>query len=233
MKEDGVIPDQIRDGICELVSEANVPANTCMQAFDVIAHALGHKVEGSVSKWSVNRIMKEGGLALRIHATESFQKADGIGISSNGTTNKNNNWESHCAEVTDKNGNCADFFLGISMAVNHTSKTQRDGWIELVDELYNVFKESPFNNGEADIRDFWTTVTGMHTDHAKDQKKLFRLLKDFKRECDREKRGQKVVEGLNSHSIEFLTFQLRVALKAAEVAGGDEVWNRLSMEERA
>ncbi|KAJ3968775.1 hypothetical protein EV361DRAFT_783921, partial [Lentinula raphanica] len=168
LKEKGVIPDHIRDTICDLVALDNVPARSCANAFERIARSLGFDIEGAVSERSVNRIVKEGGVAAKLHAVQSFQHAEGIALSSDGTSHKNNNYESHCATTVDNLGNRQEFFLGISMAANHTSKTQRDGWIKLVDELYELFESSPFCAGESDSRDFWAAVTGMHTDHAED-----------------------------------------------------------------
>ncbi len=114
--------------------------------------------------------------------------------------------------------------------MNHTSQTQLDGWIELVEELYELFRESEFCTGEADARDFWTTVTGIHTDHVEDQKKLFRLLKDWKQQCEREKQGERTVLGMNS--VELLSLPSKVSQATITKAGGMQLWDILSDEEK-
>ncbi|KAJ3777367.1 hypothetical protein FB446DRAFT_607864, partial [Lentinula raphanica] len=230
LKEKGVIPDHIRNTICDLVALDNVPARSCANAFERIARSLGFDIEGAVSERSVNRIVKEGGVAAKLHAVQSFQHAEGIALSSDGTSHKNNNYESHCATTVDDLGNHQEFFLGISMVANHTSETQRDGWIELVDELYELFESSPFCAGESDSRDFWAAVTGMHTDHAEDQKKLFRLLKEFKHQCEREQRGEKTVLGMSSP--ELVQLLVQVSQEATDTAGGLDSWSQLSPAEQ-
>ncbi|KAJ3831100.1 hypothetical protein F5878DRAFT_647944, partial [Lentinula raphanica] len=105
---------------------------------------------------SVNRIVKEGGVAAKLHAVQSFQHAE--------------------------------------------AKLSTFGWIELVDELYELFESSPFCAGESDSRDFWAAVT--------DQKKLFWLLKEFKHQCEREQRGEKTVLGMSSPELVQLLGQV-------------------------
>ncbi len=116
------------------------------------------------------------------------------------------------------------------MAVNHTSETQLNGWIELVEELYELYRDSHFCEGEADARNFWTAVTGMHTNHAEDQKKLFRLLKEWKQQCEREKQGEKTVLAMNS--LELLSFLFKVSQEAIQEAGGIQEWEKLSELDR-
>ncbi|KAJ3818289.1 hypothetical protein F5880DRAFT_1491626 [Lentinula raphanica] len=230
MKEKGVIPDKLRNLMCDLVALHNVPASQCIDAFKCIATGLGFEIDGNISTRSVNRIMKEGGIAAKVHIIESFQKAEGIALSSDGTSHKNNNYESHCATTVDSDGRRREFFLGISMAANHTSETQRDGWIELVDELYKLFLASPFHNEEQDVRNFWASVTGMHTDHAADQKKLFELLRDFKQRLERERRGERIL--LQMESTDLVPLLFRISQEAVDRAGGIPAWERLSETEQ-
>ncbi|KAJ3831319.1 hypothetical protein F5878DRAFT_667679 [Lentinula raphanica] len=145
-------------------------------------------------------------------------------------SHKNNNYESHCATTVDKDGQRRKFFLGISMAANHTSENQRDKWIELIDELYQLYEDSPFCKTTSDSCNFWTAVTGMHTDHAEDQKKLFCLLKTFKERCEHERHGERSVLQMNSP--ELITFLLCVSETATREAGGPEAWILLSEAEQ-
>ncbi|PBK91256.1 hypothetical protein ARMGADRAFT_932911 [Armillaria gallica] len=223
LKDKGIIPDEARDIFCDLVALDNVPARQVVSAFKRIAEALGVPLEGDVSERSIDCIMKEGGNASKLQIVDAVL---GVTISGDGTTHKNNNYESHCATVIDPENRKKQFFLSIKMAVNHTSQTQLDGWIELIEELYELFRESEFCTGEADAQDFWTTVTGMHTDHAEDQKKLFRLLKEWKQHCDREKRGEHTVLGMNS--VELLSLLFKVSQEAITKAGGIQLWEALS-----
>ena len=81
--------------------------------------------------------------------------------------------------------------LGVTTAPDHTSETQRDGWISLTKMFYDIYNASPHaQKNPADHRTFATKIVGMLTDHAEDQKKLVRIIQDWKRDCDRELRGE-------------------------------------------
>ncbi len=62
----------------------------------------------------------------------------------------------------------------------------------------------------------------MHTDHAEDQKKLFRLLQTWKQRCEWEKRGEKTI--LKSTPHELLDILFKVSQDAIIDAGGIETW---------
>lgn len=75
-------------------------------------------------------------------------------------------------------------FVGISHKVNHSSKTQLEGWQELITEMYSTYNQCM--NTAIDYREFVEKVKGMLTDHAEDQKKLVRLFLGWKQTCERE-----------------------------------------------
>jgi hypothetical protein len=153
----------------------------------------------------------------------------GVTISGDGTSHKNEQYESKFATVIDENNQKIQFFLGIKMAANHTSETQLDGWIELIEEIYQLLFESGMCS-EADARQFWNIVTGMHSDHAEDQKKLFRLLKEWKERCEREVRGENAVQALTK--LELVGFLFKCSQEAIRKAGGVSAWEALPQEER-
>ncbi|THU75828.1 hypothetical protein K435DRAFT_880106 [Dendrothele bispora CBS 962.96] len=95
LKEKGVIPNNLCTLLCELVSLDSIPAQKCVDAFKRIASTLGIDVEGDILPRSINRVVKEGGMAAKIHMVEAFKDASGIALSSDGTSHKNNNYESH------------------------------------------------------------------------------------------------------------------------------------------
>lgn len=117
----------------------------------------------------------------------------GVTPSSDGTTHKNSNLESHRATVIDQNNQKQTFFLGIGRAINHTSETQLEGWEELIESMYQIYKTSSRSETADDARDFWLKVTGWHSDHAEDQKKLFRLISAMKLRLERERRGEQAI----------------------------------------
>ncbi|KAJ3973309.1 hypothetical protein EV361DRAFT_843701 [Lentinula raphanica] len=224
----GTIPDNARDVFLDLVSVENIPLNKVARVVKRIASLFGIEVEGDVSCRSVGRIVNEGGLASKLQFIDALKDAKGVTISGDGTTHKNETYESKFATVITPETRI-QFFLGIKMAVNHTSETQLAGWIESIEEFFDLAYESKLVS-EDDTRIFWNLVTGFHSDHAADQKKLFTLMKNWKQQLDREERGQRAIKNLSDNEYACLVFQGAQAL--IQKAGGPTAWERLSLEER-
>ncbi|KAJ3747077.1 hypothetical protein DFH05DRAFT_1457516 [Lentinula detonsa] len=197
-------------------------------AYQRVASALGIDVQGDVSRRSVGRIVKEGGNAAKSQFGQAVLNAKGVTISSDGTTHMNENYETKHATVIQDDLRL-QFFLGLKMAVNHTSETQFDGWIETVEDIFHLLYESGMCS-EDDAHVFWNLVTGFHSDHAEDQKKLFRLLKDWKEICCIESMGKRTVKQLNDLTYACLIFQGSQVL--VEKAGGSCTWDALPEEDQ-
>ncbi|KAL1710780.1 hypothetical protein EV121DRAFT_285207 [Schizophyllum commune] len=235
LQRGGVIPDATRSLLADLVALDNIPAKNVVGALKRIASALEFPVEGDASTRSVNRVMKEGGAAAHLEVLEAMRSANGITISSDGTTHKNVNLESRHATIVDKEGRRKEFFLGITMAVNHTSETQFEGWMDFIENLFKLGCESEFcadAKGAADYREFWMKLTGMLSDHAEDQKKLFRLLKEYKRRCEREVRGEQWISK-RAGAEGLLAVVSGLSKKLVERAGGVNAWEALPASERS
>ncbi|PBK85845.1 hypothetical protein ARMGADRAFT_1047959 [Armillaria gallica] len=222
LKNHGIIPDDTRSLINDLIAKDGVNPERVLSVLNRMADHLRVPVEGSVSDQSTKRIVLEGGAAAKMQVVQCIKNAKGLTISGDGTTHKNNNLESHHATT--------QFFLGIQMAVNHTSETQLEGWVDLVDDLYSIYKHSSHCQSGEDARDFWIAVTGMHTDHAEDQKKLFQLLQTWKQRCECEKRGEETI--LKSTPHELLDILFKVSQEAIINAGGMASWENISQNER-
>ncbi|KAJ3887852.1 hypothetical protein GG344DRAFT_68453 [Lentinula edodes] len=169
--------------------------------------AFGIEVKGDVSRRSVGRIAKEGGVASKLQFGEAVlnPSTKRITILSDGTTHKNETYETKQATVIQADQKL-QFFLGLKMAVNHTSETQDDARI------------------------FWILVTGFHSDHAADQKKLFELLKKWKEHCDQELHGEQAVKRLTNLEYACLIFQGSQAL--VQQVGGPAAWEVLTVTKR-
>ena len=82
--------------------------------------------------------------------------------------------------------------FGTWSTVDHKSETQVQGWKDVVDDIFSTFKRSPMGLlSSVNPLEFAQKVTGICTDHAADQKKAARLVKEWKRDADRELRGEK------------------------------------------
>ncbi|KAJ3987892.1 hypothetical protein F5890DRAFT_1404170 [Lentinula detonsa] len=228
LKDGQAIPDDARAILCDLVSIDAVPANKVECVFKHVAGALGIQVEGDVSRRSVGRIVKEGGNAANLQFGQAVLNAKGVTISSDGTTHKNENYETKHATVIQENQRL-QFFLGLKMSVNHTSETQFEGWTDTIEYIFHLLKESRMCSDD-DACIFWNLVTGFHSDHAEDQKKLFRLLKKWKERCRLELLGECAVKRLTDLDYACLIFQGSQVL--VQKAGGSLAWDALPEKER-
>ncbi|OBZ67070.1 hypothetical protein A0H81_13053 [Grifola frondosa] len=82
----------------------------------------------------------------------------------------------------------------------------------------------------ADKREFARKVRGMTTDHAEDQKKLQRLVEEWKRACDREIRGEKAMLSMAPETL--IPLLVDESARAVEEVGGLEAWTALSEHEQ-
>ncbi|KAJ6483561.1 hypothetical protein C8R47DRAFT_1132582 [Mycena vitilis] len=216
--------------INDLVALDGVRPNKVIGVLKRIADKLGITVDGDVSDRTVRRVVKEGGMAAHVQFVEAVGTSQGVTLSSDGTTHKNINLESHRATVIDKDNHKQNFFLGIGMAINHTSEKQLEGWEELIEAAYQVYKMSARSMTADDARDFWLKVTGWHSDHAEDQKKLFRLVAEMKTRLERERRGERTIAQMAPAAWADILFD--VSRDAVAEAGGIAAWEQLSDEER-
>jgi hypothetical protein len=123
-------------------------------------------------------------------------------------------------------------FAGINAAENHTSDTQFDGWITMIKDIFGIYKDSPMGQRAViDLFDFASKIKGLSTDHAEDQKKLFRLIQEWKKLCDRERRGEDVL--LSAALLDVLPVLTKANEKKIADAGGPNVWDMLSADEQA
>lgn len=116
------------------------------------------------------------------------------------------------------------------MAINHTSEKQLEGWEELIEAAYQIYKTSPRCQTADDARDFWVKVTGWHSDHAEDQKKLFRLIAAMKTRLERERRGERTIAQMAP--AEWGDILFKVSQAAVTAAGGITAWEQLDDAER-
>ncbi|KAJ7243679.1 hypothetical protein C8J57DRAFT_1243277 [Mycena rebaudengoi] len=230
LKEKGVVPDTAREMINDLVALEGVRPGCVTAVLQRIAAVLGIKIDGDLSRRSVQRTVKEGGIASQLQFVEAVVTAKGVTLSSDGTTHKNINLESRRATVIGPNNQKQNFFLGIESTLNHTSETQLQGWEEVIDSMYAVYKTSSRCETADDARDFWCKVTGWHTNHAPDQKKLFRLAGEKKSGCEWERRGEKTLIEMVLH--ELLQTLFHVSQDAIASAGGLAAWDMISKDEQ-
>ncbi|KAJ6552495.1 hypothetical protein DFH09DRAFT_1085977 [Mycena vulgaris] len=167
----GVVPDSARDLINDFVALDGVRPNKACWG------KLGIEVTGNAADHIMRRLVRKGRVASHM------QFVDAVGTSKD--AHKLFCFESSILilsvtissdETTHKN-------------INHTSEKQLEGWEDLIETAYKIYKTSERSKTADDASGFWLEVKGCHSDHAQDQKKLFRLVAATKISLERERRG--------------------------------------------
>jgi len=128
-----------------------------------------------------------------------------------------------------------DRFLGITPELDHTAATQVEGFKQKIQQLCDDHNASPLGAEHFfDSRKIWQKMTGYLSDHAPDQKKVFRELETFHRECNLELLGENAM-ALEDPDMEEWEIEQVLNEKAEEmmrVIGGAARWVELPDEER-
>ncbi|KAG2145926.1 hypothetical protein DEU56DRAFT_870202 [Suillus clintonianus] len=220
LKEGGVITDAARDMVRDLVAIHNLPVSSVNGAIATMSSVIGVDLEGTISEWSIGWIMKEASVAAQVQLVDEITQVEGITLSSDGTTHKNINYQSHHLTYSSPDGEGVTRFAGILHEVNHTSETH--------DEMYAAYNECMDHS--QDPREFAAKSKGMLTDHVEDQKKLVRLFMEWKRTCEREVRGERALASLPLDDITRIIDHMMECIIAA--AGGVNGWDALSLDEQ-
>ncbi|KZP10314.1 hypothetical protein FIBSPDRAFT_913879 [Athelia psychrophila] len=241
MKEKGIITDKAREMVRELAG-CNVPIARVNDVVHAVSKGLGVNVADSIDKHSVSRIILEGKAASEIQLVHEIHESGNITLSGDGTTNKHINFEAKhgTMRIPDYASNPSNpilstiptqRFFGISTATDHKSETQLRGWVDLLDRMYKVYNSSPLGRRKPlNPLEFARLATGMNTDHAEDQKKLFRLFREWKEACEREMRGEEAI--LSAALADLIPLLWEETERNISDAGGREGWEALSADIR-
>ncbi|KAF7318204.1 hypothetical protein HMN09_00328700 [Mycena chlorophos] len=236
----GIIPDKARRFVAKLICDYKIPAKNV----DAIIHATmeeaGMVVEGSIGRTSMGRLTREAGIAAKALVAQKLLTAKSNTLGSDGSTIRNENIESRTLVTINQDGTRTELSAGVSGALTHKSEDQLVGWRETMADFVEIFSDSPLADslegyegldlrrlGDAPI---WAKNTGLHTDHAPDQKKLAQLMEKLKIDCEREIRGEKAIQA-GSKEAELLQI-IRCDTTAIGEAGGFDAWSALSEDER-
>jgi hypothetical protein len=235
----GVYTDEARQ-LCRILISAGCSQYLVGDVVEDILTAAGIAVVGpTMSGRTVAWSILEGGIMADIQLGHEIANASGLTISGDGTTHKNVGYESRHINMLvptyestglAKHKSC---LLGVDSATDHSSQTQADGWTDKIQDMLVVYNNSPLakrSRNALRLFDFFGSLQGMNSDHAKDQKKLAVLLKDIKHALTQESLGEdKLVE----MSFQEMTVLLTKANdKKLESFGGRLKWNLLSNTEK-
>ncbi|KII95110.1 hypothetical protein PLICRDRAFT_69546, partial [Plicaturopsis crispa FD-325 SS-3] len=206
-----------------------------------IASMLGISVKGRISRRTVGRALREGGIASKIQLGHEVKNADSFTVSTDGTSHKSLQYESRHIALKAKSyapgtphsesPSQRVRLMSVRTSVNHTSESQLAGLKEDLESIRTAYNESPLARREAitlEAEEIVAKFSGMNTDHAEDQKKLFRLACLWKAECMQAELGRR--ELIARPTEELLVLLLDTNRRKIEEAGGDEAWEALSPE---
>jgi hypothetical protein len=156
-------------------------------------------------------------------------------LSGDGATHKAIPYTSRWAVMVPPQGlKPKDRFLGVIPEFDHTAATQVEGFKQKIQQLCDDYNTSPFGvEHYFDPRKIWRKMTGYLSDHAADQKKVFRGLSKHHSECGLELRGEEMIllEDPEMKSEIEEVFNEKEEEMLTEI-GGLECWLELPVEER-
>ena len=124
--------------------------------------------------------------------------------------------------------------LGVGTSVNHTSETQVNGLKQRLQEIAEIFNNSPLAKREK-LRfvpdDFAYHLIGTSGDHAADQKKSHEILRVWRMEVILLRLGEEALFQMDVTRVIALLMPLKA--NQIEKHGGQEAWDKLTDDERA
>lgn len=166
----------------------------------------------------------------------------GVTLSGDATSHCNINYEAtHLTyKVASRRPNSAAIYwqhktriLAIDSTVDHTSETQVDGIKSHLAEVSEVYNQSPLSKRSGlmfDIPSFLERLKGMNGDHANDQKKTVRLVREWKDSVYRMRLGYDAILEMTFAKISEILSEDEA--KTVEAMGGQSVWEKMSSDEK-
>lgn len=240
LMEKGVYTEEARE-LCRIMVGAGCSAELVGETIEAIFSAVGITFTGPrISRRTVGRAVLEGGVMSDLQLAQEILKTEGLTMSSDGTTHKHVNFESRHIHLKVPTYNSEDSveihksrLVGVDSATDHSSETQLEGWKTKINDLLELYNQSPLSHRcqvALTVSDFFARLCGMSGDHAKDQKKLAKLLEETKQFFLKQTLGKNRLLGMNSS--QFLELLIKVNNKVVRKVGGETKWNNFSEVEK-
>jgi len=238
LMEKGVYTEEAHQ-LCRVLVQAGCSQAVVGDVIEEVLSAAGISVHGpKMSERTVAHAVLEGGVMADIQMGYEIAQAEGLTVSSDGTTHKNINFEARHVHMPVATENPAvqvhkTRLVGVDSATDHSSKTQATGWTSKIQEKLDIYNQSPLaqrSKSALQLADFFVRLHGTVGDHAKDQIKLAELLKEMKQEFTERSLGE---ERLIEMSIpDMLKLLSQANIQKIADAGGQLKWAALSEAER-
>ncbi|KAI0047122.1 hypothetical protein FA95DRAFT_1492966 [Auriscalpium vulgare] len=213
------------------------------------AKMAGVEIKGKgMSRRTVGRVIKEGGVASNIQLGYEISRASSFTVSCDGTSHKDLQYESRHITVTapsydgkaagdTDNSDSAPAhkvrLLSVQTTVNHTSESQLEGIKESLTAVANAYTQSPLAKRTSitlEAEEIIRKWTGLNTNHAANQQKLYRLACMWKAECLHAELGRASL--IARPTEDLIAMLLETNRKKVGDAGGEAAWDALSAEQK-
>ncbi|KAJ8514650.1 hypothetical protein ONZ45_g7824 [Pleurotus djamor] len=202
--------------LARFLTQAGCAEDKVAAAIVECGKVFGVKVIGNMSRRTVGRAKKEGGLFGLIQLGREVQQADCFGESSDGTTHRRITHESRhinlMAPTYEPGVDDSDTttwkqqirFGDLSQALDHTAQRQFEGSVEFGEALADSYTRSPLakrDGATLDKDDYFRKQTSQNMDHAADVRKKFKLTVDHKAGITYRDLGEAIVEDMSGYDL--------------------------------
>ena len=126
------------------------------------------------------------------------------------------------------------WLLGVHSALGGSSEESVKAWKNLLGNIADIYNKSPLGKHAGHflrVVDIFVKLARMHSDHCSKEKKDVHLLEREKMMATNQSLGEdQIVERSNQ---ELLSHFLEAQERMIEQAGGKEIWDKLSEEDKA
>ncbi|KAI0040499.1 hypothetical protein FA95DRAFT_1585006 [Auriscalpium vulgare] len=223
------------------LSSLGIPQAKITQTARTVLRAAGITVDGDVTRHSIARIVREGYVAAVVQVMDRIRESAGWTGSADGTSHKHIEHLSHHmylhAPRADEHASVQPsemLFLGVRATPSKTSEAQLEEFSTMLFDFIATYNKTCLGRANPmSLHDVLSKLTGWGSDHAEDQKKFFRLLREWKRVVDREHRGEQSLHSAAESSSNHVALHLLQAIDAKITSlGGPAAWDALSAAER-
>jgi hypothetical protein len=255
IRERGVYNKRIRQ-LARYMASTGMAEAKVGEALKEVGKVFGITVKECMSKRTVQRCILEAGVAADIQLAYEIGKASSMSLSlyaqlaadrsleltysSDSTSHRHIEYESRfiALQVFDYDDPDAQpewklRSLGVDTSVNHTSETQLAGLRRRLEDLAKLFNQSPIAIREKlyfDVEDFICKLIGTSGDHAADQKKGHRLLKEWRIRIVLKRLGEEAVKKWDPGQV----VGMLLGLKLQQIQNiGQARWDSMTEDEKA
>ncbi|KAF7358820.1 hypothetical protein MSAN_01221600 [Mycena sanguinolenta] len=213
---------------------------------EAVARIFGIELQHTLSRRTVGRIALEGLLMARMQLGFELKHAEDYTISSDSTSRRKLNYQSHHIHMRvpvgrDAQGNIVFSkmakvrFAGVESTPDHSAATSKATWLKVFDDVMEAFNGSPLAQrvGALDFRLICRRLRGMCGDHANVEKSVAEEMRKEKHEQLLQELGERRLAELDGDLLKLTELMVQFGTQKIEAVGGWDAWNALPLAEQA